>query len=102
MAFIGIIAVNYPEGLRIRRTPQSHPFGPFVNQHHFAAFMELTAGCTTGLMFENHCPRQKLLLLMALMAARIVSLTSSRGGVIGFASMLAFVVLVNLSPASVR
>jgi O-antigen ligase len=88
-----------PEGIYgFRKTPQSRPFGPFVNQHHFAAFMEMTAGSTFGLMFGKTIGRdKKLLLLMALTVMGIATVwTSSRGGVIGFASMLSFVVLVNL------
>ncbi len=99
MAFIGILQrLATPEGIYgLRKTPQSLPFGPFVNQHHFAAFMEMTAGCTFGLMFGKMTGRdKKLLLVMALAVMGIATVwTSSRGGVIGFGSMLAFVVLVN-------
>lgn len=99
MAFIGILQrLATPEGIYgFRKTPQSLPFGPFVNQHHFAAFMEMTAGCTFGLMFGKATGRdKKLLLLIALSVMGIATVwTSSRGGVIGFGAMLAFVVLVN-------
>lgn len=99
MAFIGILQrLASPEGIYgLRKTPQSLPFGPFVNQHHFAAFMQMTAGCTFALMFGKTIGRdKKLLLLMALAVMGIATVwTSSRGGMIGFGSMLAFVVLVN-------
>ncbi|HSI88590.1 MAG TPA: hypothetical protein VK918_06010, partial [Pyrinomonadaceae bacterium] len=35
----------------IRETPFAIPFGSFVNQHHFAALMEMTAGLGLGLLF---------------------------------------------------
>ena len=46
MAFFGILQrLAHPEGIYgFRETPQAIPFGPFVNQHHFAAFMEMTSG----------------------------------------------------------
>ena len=53
MAFFGILQrLATPEGIYgLRKTPQAIPFGPFVNQHHFAAFMEMTGGLTRS---EEH------------------------------------------------
>ena len=99
MAFIGILLrLANPEGVYgIRKTPQAIPFGPFVNQHHFASFMQMAAAPAVAFLFGKDTGRdKKLLLLMAVvvMGAATV-LTSSRGGVLGFGSMVAFVVLVN-------
>ena len=99
MAFIGILLrLANPEGVYgIRKTPQAIPFGPFVNQHHFASFMQMAAAPAVAFLFGKNTGRdKKLLLLMAVvvMGAATV-LTSSRGGVLGFGSMVAFVVLVN-------
>lgn len=100
MAFFGILQrLAAPEGIYgIRDTPQAIPFGPFVNQHHFAAFMEMTAGVTLGLLFGKGKGRDSRLLLaiaFVLMGVATV-LTSSRGGVLGFLSVFAFVALLNL------
>ena len=99
MAFFGILQrLANPDGIYgLRSTPQSIPFGPFVNQHHFAAFMEMTGGVTIGLLFGKRTARDKKILLaiaMVIMAAAIV-LTSSRGGMLGIISVTAFVALIN-------
>ncbi len=55
MAFYGILQrLASPVGIYgLRQTPQSIPFGPFVNQHHFAAFMEMAGGLTLGSFLER-------------------------------------------------
>ncbi len=99
MAFIGILQrLATPDGIYgLRKTPQSIPFGPFVNQHHFAAFMQMTAGCAVALMFGKTTTRDRKLLLGIAVAVMGMAtlLTSSRGGVLGFGSMVAFVLVVN-------
>ena len=99
MAFIGIMQrLSTPDGIfGLRKTPQSIPFGPFVNQHHFAAFMQMTAGPAVALMLGQTTGRdKKLLLAMAVLIMGIATLlTSSRGGVLGFGSMIVFVLVVN-------
>ncbi len=99
MAFVGILQrLATPDGIYgLRKTPQSISFGPFVNQHHFAAFMQMAAGCAVALMLGKATGRdRKLLLGMAVAVMGMATLlTSSRGGVLGFASMIAFVLVVN-------
>ncbi len=99
MAFFGILQrLANPEGIYgLRGTPQSIPFGPFVNQHHFAAFMEMTAGVTIGLLAGKRTARDKKILLAIAIAVMGVAtlLTSSRGGVLGVFSVAAFVGLIN-------
>ena len=34
----------------VRKLSQAIAFGPFVNQHHFAAFMELTSGLRLAML----------------------------------------------------
>jgi O-antigen ligase len=99
MAFFGIMQrLANPEGIYgLRGTPQAIPFGPFVNQHHFAAFMEMTSGVTLGLLFGKRMARDKKILLafaVVVMGVAIV-FTSSRGGLLGFISVLAFVGILN-------
>lgn len=99
MAFFGILQrLANPDGIYgLRGTPQAIPFGPFVNQHHFAAFMEMTAGVTVGLLFgKKTATDKKILLTIAVTMMGVATLmTSSRGGVLGAASVLAFALLIN-------
>ncbi len=99
MAFVGILQrLGNPDGIYgLRKTPQSIPFGPFVNQHHFAAFMQMTTGLALALLFGKTTGRDKKLLLVipVIIMGVATVLTSSRGGLLGFVSVLAFVLLVN-------
>jgi len=99
MAFFGIMQrLANPEGIYgLRGTPQAIPFGPFVNQHHFASFMQLTAGPALALLFSKLSGRNTRLLLafaVVIMGIAIV-FTSSRGGLLGFISALGFVMMLN-------
>lgn len=99
MAFFGILQrLANPDGIYgMRGTPQSIPFGPFVNQHHFAAFMQMTAGAALGLLFGKRTSRdKKILLAIAVVIMGVAAvLTSSRGGLLGFLSVLIFVTLIS-------
>ena len=61
MAFFAILQrLANPEGIYgVRPTPQAIPFGPFVNQHHFAALMELLSGVALGLLFCGRLKRDR-------------------------------------------
>jgi len=106
MAFFGILQrLASPDGIYgIRETAQSIPFGPFVNQHHFAAFMQMTGGVTVGLLFGNSAGRdKKILLVIALVVMSVATiLTGSRGGLLGFLSVLVFVTILNFLPGPLR
>ena len=99
MAFIAILQrLASPELIYGLRTPfQAVPFGPFINQHHFASFMEMTGGVTLGLIFGRSGLQDKKPLLMisiAIMTIAII-LTSSRGGMIAFIAVIGFVLSMN-------
>lgn len=100
MAFFGILQrLANPDGIYgLRGTPQSIPFGPFVNRHHFAAFMEMTSGITIGLLLGKKTAKdKKILLLMAVIVMIVaIALTSSRGGMLGVISVTAFVGMLNI------
>lgn len=100
MAFFGILQrlANADGIYGMRGTPQAIPFGSFVNQHHFAAFMQMTGGVTLGLLFGKKTGRdKKILLAIAIVIMGVAAvLTSSRGGLLGFASVFAFVALLTL------
>ncbi len=99
MAFFGILQrlANPGAIYGLRGTPQAIPFGPFVNQHHFAAFMEMTSGVAIGLLFGKRTARDKktLLVIAVIIMGVATVLTSSRGGMLGFISVLAFVALLS-------
>ncbi len=99
MAFFGILQyLANPEaiyGLRLPR--QSSPFASFFNKHHFAAFMEMTLGLTLALLFGSATRDNKkiFLIIAAVIMGLALVLTGSRGGMIGFLSVLGFVILTN-------
>ncbi|MBS1797549.1 MAG: O-antigen ligase family protein [Acidobacteria bacterium] len=99
MAFFGILQrIANPEGIYgLRPTPQSIPFGSFVNQHHFAAFMEMTAALTLALLVGQATAKDKrLLLIIALVLMTLaILLTGSRGGLLSLFGVVAFVFLAN-------
>jgi O-antigen ligase len=99
MAFFGIMQrLANPDGIYgLRGTPQAVPFGPFVNQHHFASFMVMTAGLALALLFSKRSGRNTKVLLAAAVVIMGIAIvfTSSRGGVLAFISVLAFVTMLN-------
>ena len=81
----------------IRELPQSTAFGPFINRHHFAGYMELAVAIPLGLLFSGVIERQKRLLYVfavTLMGVALV-MTNSRGGIISFVAELFFLVVVS-------
>lgn len=100
MAFFGILQrlVN-PDGIYgIRGTPQAIPFGSFVNQHHFAAFMVMCSGVTLGLLFGRDTGRERRLLLLvaAVLMGMATLMTSSRGGLIALVAVVGYVVIATM------
>lgn len=99
MAFLAVLQrISNPEGIYgMRVTTQAIPFGPFVNQHHFAAFMQMTGGLALGLLLCIDVKREmKLILATAVAIMGIATLfTSSRGGLLGFSAMAGSIVVMN-------
>ncbi|MCU1289304.1 MAG: rane protein of unknown function [Acidobacteria bacterium] len=97
MAFFGILQrLADPEGIYgFRPTPQAIPFASFVNQHHFAAFMNMTLGLTLGLLFGKGVKKDKnmLLIIAAVIMGIALIFTSSRGGILSFFGVLGFLVI---------
>lgn len=97
MAFFGILQrLASPDGIYgWRPTSQAIPFASFVNQHHFAAFMEMTIGLTLALLVGKATEKDKrLLLIIALVLMGIaILLTGSRGGVLSLLGVVGFVLL---------
>jgi len=80
----------------IRELSQSTAFGPFINRHHFAGYMELTIALPLGLLFAGAVEKEKRLLYLfaaGLMGVALV-MTSSRGGIISLVAEIFFFVIV--------
>jgi O-antigen ligase len=82
----------------IREPPQAQPFGPFVNRHHFAGYMELAMALPLGLLFSGSLEKEKrfiYLFAVGLMALALI-FTNSRGGMIALGAEIAFLVATTL------
>jgi O-antigen ligase len=78
----------------IRELPQSQPFGPFINRHHFAGYMELALALPLGLLFSGSLEKEKrfiYLFAVVLMSVALI-MTNSRGGLISLVSEIVFLV----------
>lgn len=80
----------------LRELPQSTPFGPFFNRHHFAGYMELTLAVALGLVFSGAIEpeRRPLYLFATAMMGVALLLTNSRGGIISLVALIFFLVVV--------
>lgn len=80
----------------IRELNQSTAFGPFINRHHFAGYMELTIAIPLGLVFAGAIEKEKMLIYLfvaGLMGVALV-MTASRGGIISLVSEIVFLITV--------
>ena len=80
----------------MRELNQSTAFGPFINRHHFAGYMELTISLPLGLLLAGSIDKEKRLLYLfiaGLMGVALV-MTSSRGGIISLVAEIVFLVIV--------
>nr|MDQ5838128.1 O-antigen ligase family protein [Acidobacteriota bacterium] len=80
----------------LRQPEQAEPFGPYVNRHHFAGYMELTLAMPLGLLFAGAIERDRMLLYAfasAMMAIALV-LTNSRGGMLSMVCEILFLAAV--------
>src|SRR5215470_13886541 len=82
--------------LWMRQLDQSTAFGPFINRHHFAGYMELTIALPLGLLFAGSVVKEKriiYLFIAGLMGVALV-ITASRGGIISLVAEIVFLVIV--------
>jgi hypothetical protein len=99
LALAGLILyfVSPDKVLGIRESSQSLGFGPFINRHHFANYMLMTAGLPLGLLFAGSvAPERRALYAFAavLMGVALV-LTNSRGGMLSLGAEVFFLVVVS-------
>lgn len=80
----------------LRELSESTAFGPFINRHHFAGYMEMTLALPLGLLFSGAVDREKRILYLFLAAIMAIALfmTTSRGGVVSFVAQVLFFVVV--------
>ena len=78
----------------LRELPQSQAFGPFINRHHFAGYMELALALPLGLVFTGAIEKEKKFIYLfaaGLMAVALI-MTNSRGGIISLVAELVFLI----------
>jgi len=76
----------------MRELPQSQAFGPFINRHHFAGYMELALALPLGLVFTGAIEKEKKFIYIfaaGLMAVALI-MTNSRGGIISLVAEILF------------
>src|SRR5215813_2880574 len=80
----------------VRELAQSTAFGPFINRHHFAGYMELTIALPLGLIFAGAVEKEKRFIYLfaaALMGVALI-MTNSRGGIISLVAELLFLAAI--------
>ena len=99
LAFISLIQFfTSPDKIYwLKELPQSAPFGPFYNRHHFAGYMELTIALPLGLLFSGAIERDKrpLFIFAAALMGIALIMTNSRGGLIALLAETGFLVAVS-------
>jgi O-antigen ligase len=99
LAAFGLTQSFTTDGTRVywfRQLTQSQAFGPFINRHHFAGYMELALAMPLGLLvsgaLENY-KRPLYAFAVVVMAMSLVA-TNSRGGIISLGAEIFFVLVV--------
>jgi O-antigen ligase len=72
------------------------PFGPYVNRNHFAGLMELLIppGLAIQILGAERRDQLPLVTLFTMLPIGALFLSASRGGIIGFAAEVAFLVIL--------
>jgi O-antigen ligase len=99
LAMFGLTQSFTSDGTRVywfRQLAQSTAFGPFINRHHFAGYMEMAIALPLGLLFSGAIESYKrpIYAFVAVMMGVSVILTNSRGGIISLAAEILFLVVV--------
>ncbi|HYG80821.1 MAG TPA: O-antigen ligase family protein [Pyrinomonadaceae bacterium] len=98
LAFFGLIQhFSSPNKIYwLKELPQSTPFGPFYNRHHFAGYMELAMALPLGLLFSGGIERDKrpLYIFAAAFMGIALIITNSRGGLIAMAAEIVFLLML--------
>lgn len=99
LAMFGLTQSFTSDGTRVywfRQLAQSTAFGPFINRHHFAGYMELAIALPLGLLFSGAIESYKrpIYAFAALMMGVALLVTNSRGGILSLAAEILFLVVV--------
>ena len=99
LAMFGLTQSFTSDGTRVywfRQLAQSTAFGPFINRHHFAGYMEMTVALPLGLLFSGAIDRYKrpLYAFAAAMMGMALIMTNSRGGIISLGVEILFLVAI--------
>ena len=98
LSFIAIIqSLISPMKIYGLRAPAlAVPFGPYVNRHNFAGYIEMTLALPLGMLFSGAIEREKRLLYVTAIALMGVALfmSGSRGGMISLIAMIFFLVVL--------
>jgi len=99
LAMFGLTQSLTTNGTRVywfRQLTQSTAFGPFINRHHFAGYMELVIALPLGLLFSGSLEVHKrpLYAFAALLMAVALVMTNSRGGLISLVAEIMFVIVI--------
>lgn len=99
LAMFGLTQSFTTDGTRVywfRQLTQSTAFGPFINRHHFAGYMELAIALPLGLLFSGAVESYKrpVYAFAAMMMGVALILTNSRGGIISLAAEILFLAVV--------
>jgi O-antigen ligase len=81
-----------------RELNQSTAFGPFINRHHFAGYMELTIALPLGLLFAGAVDKEKRIIYLFVAGIMGVALvmTASRGGIVSLVAEIFFLMIVTV------
>ena len=99
LAMFGLTQSFTSDGTRVywfRQLTQSTAFGPFINRHHFAGYMELAIALPLGLLFSGAIETYKrpLYAFAAAMMGVALIMTNSRGGIISLGAEILFLVVI--------
>jgi O-antigen ligase len=96
LALLGLIqSFTSPDKIYwLKELPQSIPFGPFYNRHHFAGYMELALALPLGLLLSGAIEPDKrpLYIFSAVLMGIALITTGSRGGMIALVAEAVFLV----------
>lgn len=80
----------------LKELPESIPFGPFYNRHHFAGYMELAMALPLGLLFSGAIESEKrplYIFAVAMMGIALI-MTGSRGALISLVAGVVFLAAI--------
>lgn len=96
LALLGLIqSFTSPDKIYwLKELPQSIPFGPFYNRHHFAGYMELALALPLGLLLSGaiEADKRPLYIFAAVLMGIALITTGSRGGMIALVAEAVFLV----------